>query len=212
MSGGGSARPKRRRAAGASLRYEHRPGRPSAGGGKKKLTFGEKAFGCLVLPVFVVLILPLVFFERHWGHSVWGSVAPAWPGGAYAFAATVGAVAPPVLVAFAAPLFRISWKKSKVRSLAWAAASLPGLAGCYLVTGFIFTATFRPKRRSDWDADCYQEGGVCWVHEEYPFLWAVGLAATVAVITGLLVLGGKYIRPKSPSSAEDSADGAPAAT
>ncbi|MCT7352115.1 hypothetical protein N4P33_07995 [Streptomyces sp. 15-116A] len=190
--GGGSAKPGRRKAAGPALRYEHRPGRPSAEGGKKKMTVGEKVFGCLVLPGFGVLLLPLVFFEMHWAHTVWGSVAPAWPGGAYAFAASVGALAPLVLVAFAAPLYRMNWKKSRVRSLAWAVASLPGLAGCYLVTGFIFSATFRPKRRSDWDADCYREGGTCWVHEEYPFLWAVGLATTLAVIVLLISLGMKY--------------------
>lgn len=54
------------------------------------MSVGEKVFGCLVLPVFVPLILPLVAIYMNWGHDIWGTIAPAWPGGAYAFAATVG--------------------------------------------------------------------------------------------------------------------------
>lgn len=169
---GGSAKPKRRKAAGPSLRYEYRPGRP-AFGAKRRMTVGEKVFGCLVLPGFVLLILPLAFFEMHWGHDVWGELAPGWPGGAYAFAATVGALAPLIFLVWVIPLTRTTWKKSKPRSLAWAAASLPGLAACYLVAGVI-GAYARPKRRSDWDSECYSVGGPCWTHEQYPYLWGGG--------------------------------------
>ncbi|GGW33266.1 hypothetical protein [Streptomyces caelestis] len=70
----GSAKPKRRKAAGAALRYEHRPGRPDADGAKKR-DWGC-AWGCVVLPGFVVLLMPLVLFETYWGHELWGDVAP----------------------------------------------------------------------------------------------------------------------------------------
>ncbi|MGW7492898.1 hypothetical protein ACWGKA_01065 [Streptomyces luteogriseus] len=157
---GGSARPKRRKAAGSALRYEHRPGRPPESRPEKR-GWGC-LWACLVLPGFVALIMPLVLFDMYWGHELWGDFAPAWPGGAYAFTGVAGALVPVVFFAWAAPLTRMDWKTSKARSLAWVAASLPGLGACYLVAGVIAT-TVRPKRRRDWDGDCYSEGGPCWV-------------------------------------------------
>ncbi|MFF1294113.1 MULTISPECIES: hypothetical protein [unclassified Streptomyces] len=186
---GGSAKPRRRKAAGPALRYEHRPGRPSSP--IAKMSVGDKVFGCLVLPLFVLLILPLVAIDMNWGHDIWGTLAPAWPGGAYGFAVAVGALAPLAFGAWVAPLTRMKWKESKPRSLAWAAASLPGLAVCYLVAGVI-GAYGRPKRRSDWDGDCYGVGGACWAHEQYPYLWAVGTLATAAVFALLITLFVKY--------------------
>ncbi|MFI8218013.1 hypothetical protein [Streptomyces sp. NPDC085932] len=194
---GGSAKPKRRRAAGAALRYEHRPGRPQADEPSKR-DWGC-AWGCLVLPGFVVLLMPVVLFDMHWGHALWGDFAPAWPGGAYVFAGTVGASVPLVFLAWVAPLVRMDWKKSKARSLAWAIASLPGLAAGYLVTGVI-SATVRPKRRRDWDGDCHREGGPCWVHVHYPWLWAVGLAACLAVIALLIGLFVGHVRRSSATA------------
>ncbi|MFJ4975679.1 hypothetical protein ACIP6X_10115 [Streptomyces coeruleorubidus] len=185
----GSAKPKRRKAAGAALRYEHRPGRPNAGEAKKR-DWGC-AWGCVVLPSFALLLTPLVLLKTYWSHELWGDFAPAWPGGAYAFAATVGALVPLVFLAWVWPLTRMDWKKSKPRSLAWAAASLPGLAAGYLVAGVIM-ATTRPKRRRDWDYDCYREGGACWVHVHYPYLWVVGLVATLVAAALLITLFFKY--------------------
>ncbi|SMQ18122.1 hypothetical protein SAMN06272771_4561 [Streptomyces sp. Ag82_O1-12] len=182
---GSSARPKRRKAAGSALRYEHRPGRPSVSE-QEKQGWGC-LWACLVLPGFVALIMPLVLFDMYWGHELWGDVAPAWPGGAYAFAGTVGALVPVVFFAWVAPLTRMNWKRSKRRSLAWVAASLPGLAACYLVAGVIAT-TARPKRRRNWDADCYSRGGPCWVHVHYPWLWAAGLIATLVAAALLIIL------------------------
>lgn len=106
-----------------------------------------------------------------------------------------------------APLTRMRWKKSKARSLAWAAASLPGLATSTLFLIVIF-AMWRPKRRRDWDGSCYGEGGPCWVHEQYPYVWAVGLAATllaaVAMGAGLVKLQAARTRT-TPDPAESSA-------
>ncbi|MFF5494615.1 hypothetical protein [Streptomyces aquilus] len=206
---GGSARPKRRKAAGAALRYEHAPGRPSSRT-ERKTTVGDRVFGCLVLPVFVALIMPLVFFDMYWSHGVWGDVAPAWPGGTYAFAAGVGALAPLAFLAWAAPLTRMEWRKSKRRSLAWAAASLPGLALCYVIAGVIEGA-WRPKRRNR-HSDCYTEGGPCWLHEHYPEAGLVGLVATVAVIALLITLFVKYGIKRSPSPEKSPDSPAPAST
>ena len=133
---GGSSRPRRRKAAGAALRYEHRRERP-AGSGAAKKRGRDWVFGCLVIPVFLAVIAPLIFTDMYWGDDIWGDFAPSWPGGAYAFAATVGALVPVVFALFVGPLTRMKWKESKPRSLAWAAASLPGLAGGWLVGGLI---------------------------------------------------------------------------
>jgi hypothetical protein len=205
----GSAKPKRRKAAGAALRYEHRRGRATPDQPRKR--DWSCLGGCGILLGFLVLITPLVLFDMYWGHELWGDVAPAWPGGAYAFAGTAGALVPLVFIAWVWPLTLMDWKKSKPRSLAWAVASLPGLAAGYLVAGVIGT-TIRPKRRRDWDYDCYREGGPCWVHVHYPWLWAVGLAATLAVITLLIGLFARHVRRSSataPSTSEPEDDPTP---
>ncbi len=167
--------------------------------------------GCVAIPSVSVLLTPLYFFDQYWGDELWSDFAPAWPGGGYAFAATVGALVPLVFLAWVAPLTRMNWKKSKPRSLAWAAASLPGLVAGYLVAGVIM-GTVRPKRRRDWDSDCYSEGGPCWVHVHYPWLWAVGLAATLAVaallITLLVIYAGRA-SATAPSTSEPEAGPTP---
>ena len=204
---GSSAKPKRRKAAGPVLRYEHRAGRPRSLA-RVKTRVGERLFGCLVLPGFVALIMPLVLFDMYWGHELWGGFAPAWPGGAYAFAGTVGSLVPLVFLAWVAPLARMNWKRSKARSLAWAIASLPGLAAGYLVAGVI-GATIRPKRRRDWDSDCYSEGGPCWVHVHYPWLWVIGLVSTLAAAALLITLLVRLSRRATPTP--PSTSGPPAA-
>ncbi|MEV5986380.1 hypothetical protein AB0L85_15375 [Streptomyces sp. NPDC052051] len=199
--GGGSAKPKRRRAAGSGLRYVHRSGKPSADPPRTRLSGREATFGCLTIPAFLALLAPVIVIDMHWGRTIWGSLAPAWPGGAYAFAATVGALVPLVLVAFAAPLVLLNWKMSKARSLAWVAASLPGLTACWLVAGVI-GSTWRPKRHTGWNASCYRTGGACWVHEQLPYIGAVGLTTTVAV-TALLVTAFLHtIRRRQPPEGE----------
>ncbi|MFH8500290.1 hypothetical protein [Streptomyces coeruleorubidus] len=206
---GSSAKPKRKKAVGAALRYEHRPGRAAAEQPKKR--DWSCLGGCAILVGFVALIMPLVLFDMYWGHDLWGGLAPAWPGGAYAFTASVGVLVPLVFLVWVWPLTRMNWKKSKPRSLAWATASLPGLAAGYLVAGVIGT-TVRPKRRRDWDYDCYREGGPCWVHVHYPYLWVVGLVATLAAAALLITLFFKYGGRSSataPSTSEPQDDPTP---
>lgn len=155
--------------------------------------------------------MPLVLFEMYWGHDLWGGLAPAWPGGAYAFTASVGVLVPLVFLAWVWPLTRMNWKKSKARSLGWVAASLPGLVAGYLVAGVI-GSTIRPKRRRDWDSDCYSEGGPCWVHVHYPWLWVVGLVATLAAAALLITLFFRYGGRSSataPSTSEPEDDPTP---
>ena len=179
----GSARPRRGRAAPAALRYPR--GSRNGPAGPKKREWGGCLFVPLLMLAFLALLVPLALADMRWGDRVWGDLAPAWPGGAYAFAGTVGAVVPLGLAALIAPLSRMNWKAGKVRSLGWATAALPGLALCWLLAGVILRTT-RPKHRRDWTGDCYDRGGPCWVHQEYPWLWAVGLAGTL--VMGALVV------------------------
>ncbi|MFJ6069863.1 hypothetical protein ACIQFU_03305 [Streptomyces sp. NPDC093065] len=196
--GGGSAKPGRRRAAGPALRYEHRrDGRSSVRPpGSRR---GGVVSGCLLVvgsvAAFLALIGPLVAIDMRWGHRAWGDVAPAWPGGVYAFGATLGALLPLTAAALVAPLTRMKWRRSRLRSLARVLAALPGLAAGWLVLGVI-GASWRPRERRDWDGACYREGGACWVHERFPYLGAVGLAATVAVSAVLIALLVRHVMRK----------------
>ncbi|MFF4401399.1 hypothetical protein [Streptomyces sp. NPDC001480] len=161
----------------------------------------KRDFACLgfvgILLGFLALIVPMALADYAWGDEVWGELAPAWPGGAYAFAATVGALLPLALAALIAPLSRMNWKKSKVRSTAWAVGGLPGFALGWVLTVVIFS-TFRPKRRRDWDGDCYSEGHACWVHVHYPWLWAVGLLASLVTAALLIAVLVRIADRKSP--------------
>ncbi|MHC3474491.1 hypothetical protein ACYF6T_38165 [Streptomyces sp. 7R007] len=195
---GGSARPKRPKAAPAGLRYAHLPGRP--GGGKPKKDRGWM-LGCLLFPLgFLAVILPVAAVAMTWGYDIWGDLAVSWPGGPYAFAGSVGAVAPLVFVAFAAPLARMEWKRSRIRSLGRAAASLPGLAVGYLVAGVIFSVV--PSKHGF--SGCGSRGSPCWVQQNYPYVWIVGLLATVVMTAALIAVLIKYGpgRSTSPSTSE----------
>nr|WP_059193041.1 hypothetical protein [Streptomyces antibioticus] len=103
--------------------------------------------------------------------------------------------------AFIAPLTRGRRAGSKPRSVAWAAASLPGLAALGALLP-LYLASMRPKprRRSH---GCYGEGHPCWVHEQYPYAWLVGLVAFAAVGLALLFTIGlrAHRRRKSPDPA-----------
>ncbi|MEV0981308.1 hypothetical protein [Streptomyces sp. NPDC049915] len=193
MKASGSARPKRGKAARGGLRYEHRPGRPAGDANTGKRDRGW-LLGCVTIPVaFLALLAPVLYLDTVWGRDIWAGLAPAWPGGAYAFAGCVGALVPPVFLAFVAPLTRMDWKKSRLTALARVLAALPGLAGGWLLAGII-AATLRPRHRRDWNGSCHARGGPCWVHDAYPFLWAVGTAATLAVVALLIGLFARRVR------------------
>lgn len=165
---GGSARPKRRRAAGAALRYEHVRQRPSAWSqAREKASRGECLAGCLVLLVVTAALIGLALTVMTWGPRLWGRVAPSVPGGGYGFAAVVGTLLPIGIAVLGMTLSRMRWRTRALRSLGWLVASLPGAAAC-LVWTVVVLASFRPKHRRDWDGSCYERGEACWVHVEYP--------------------------------------------
>ncbi|MFE2532865.1 hypothetical protein [Streptomyces sp. NPDC059371] len=175
----GSAKPGRRKAAGAALRYEHVRQRPSAWAqAREKASRRESWGGCLALLTVAAAIIGFALTIMTLGTELWGSAAPAWPGGGYGFAAVVGAAGPLGLAAVIATLGRTRWKTNPLRSLGWVLASLPGVAASFVWVVVAF-AGFRPKHRRDWNSGCYSRGKPCWVHVEYPWVWAVGLLSTV---------------------------------
>lgn len=193
MKASGSGRPKRGRAARGGLRYEHRPGRPAGAVNTRNRGQG-RLFGCVTFPVaFLALLAPVLYLDTVWGKDIWARLAPAWPGGAYAFAGCVGALVPLVFLAFVAPLTPMNWERSRLTSLARVLAALPGLAAGWLVAGVV-AATWRPRHRRDWNGSCRARGGPCWVHDTYPLLWAVGTAATVVVTALLIWLFARHVR------------------
>ncbi|MER6628858.1 hypothetical protein ABT301_11520 [Streptomyces sp. NPDC000987] len=121
-------------------------------------------------------------------------------GGGYAFAACVGVLVPVAFGALTAALFRMDRKKRRARSLAWAVAALPGPAAWEALMGVI-TGAVRPRHARDRDGARYGEGSPCRVHVHYPFVRAVGLAATVAasaLLIALLARRARRARPATP--------------
>ncbi|MEU4166009.1 hypothetical protein AB0F46_03865 [Streptomyces sp. NPDC026665] len=154
---------------------------------RTKTSWKNVGGGCLILLAVVAAVAAFGMTARAWQQELWGRTAPAWPGGGYAFAAAVGALLPFGIAALIAPLSRMKWKERPLRSLGWAVAALPGLAASSVCAMVVFTTT-RPKYRRDWDSGCYSRGNPCWVHVEYPWVWAVGLLSTVLVAAALIAV------------------------
>lgn len=94
---GGSGRPRRRKAAGASLRYERARGRTAASAApdERERRFSRRqmrrwAGGWAAV---AAIIGPFVI-AQVWGPDIWSGIAPGWPGGGYGFAVSAGVLLP----------------------------------------------------------------------------------------------------------------------
>ncbi|MEU6995613.1 hypothetical protein ABZ953_33775 [Streptomyces sp. NPDC046465] len=186
---GGSAKKARRRAAGPALRYAHVAGARTSGrrrpGKRKPTEEGEESnwlFGTLMFLAVLGVTVLFGLADLAWGTTLWGEIAPAWPGGGYGFAVTIGLLSPPALAGVIAPLVRAKRKQQPLRSIGWALAALPGVALSCLLLLLNFGAT-RPKRRRR-GPECFAHGEPCWIHEQYPYLWAPGIAAVLCAALG----------------------------
>jgi hypothetical protein len=159
----------------------------------------------LVLLTVFAGIAGLGLVSVFWGREVWGGPALGWPGGPYGLAATTGLLVPFAIASLVVTLTRVKWREdkgNKGRSLKWIAASLPGQFLTSLLSVALFAA-MRPRRGRD--ADCYSEGGPCWLREQYPYLWAVIWGA--ALLTGSLLVDGHFLyRRRRTVSAESDSD------
>ncbi|MFG2500137.1 hypothetical protein ACGFSB_18240 [Streptomyces sp. NPDC048441] len=150
-------------------------------GGKQVRHSGRRlraaGFACLVLVIAILVSAALALGPYTWAGEMWRALAPGWPGKGYGFAITAGVLLPVAGVLAFRPFLRVNWKRDKVRSALWTAAALPG-ASAAVMTLAIAMHTARPKR-SHRNGYCSASGEYCWVSQNYPYVWAVGLTATV---------------------------------
>jgi hypothetical protein len=176
---GGSAKPRRRKAASSALQYEHQPGRRSSGNKPEKK--GEYVFGCLIaLGIAAVLIL-FALIDTLWGDGTWKWAAESWPGGAYSFAVFLGALAPCVATLLVRSLSRMDWKSHRARALG---RTILAVACGALLVPYV-SLVFNAQDNGKWGRG--PSTSPSWVFSNHPWLWAVGLLSTIATLT-LLVL------------------------
>ncbi|MEU5957318.1 hypothetical protein [Streptomyces sp. NPDC047525] len=154
--------------------------------------WGKAGFACLVLLIGGVAAAGLVLGPYAWAGEMWRDLAPGWPGEGYGFAVTAGLLLPVAGALVALPLRYINWKQDKPRSAGWAAAALPGIGACVLILS-IAMHTIRPKGSSR-SGYCHSGGEYCWVSLNYPYVWVVGLGATVLGVVAGGWLYGVYRR------------------
>ncbi|MGW7419751.1 hypothetical protein ACWGJB_06725 [Streptomyces sp. NPDC054813] len=172
---GGSAKPRRPRAAPAALRYRQ-TGRKA---GRKK---GDALFGCLGFLVVAGVTVLLALIDMVWGDGVWRWAARNWPGGAYAFAVCLG-IAAPVLFALAVwsadGAGPTSWKTRPGRAAARTALALLAAGALVPFLSLAFNAVDDGKGK-------HRTGPPSWVFSHYPWLWALGIASTLAAAVGVV--------------------------
>ncbi|MGW3409040.1 hypothetical protein [Streptomyces sp. NPDC000888] len=187
---GGSTRPRRGKAAAASLRYETRPGKRPAREGERSGK-GDKLFGCFVFLSLAAAFTFLVLADMFWGDGTWQWAADAWPGGAYGFAVFLGALLPSVVALFGLSLARMdrkSWKTHKARTFGCTFLTVGCGAAMLQLVALIFSAQDTGK----WGRGTSTSPS--WVFRNYPWLWAVGFASTIAVAALLICLYVAYSR------------------
>lgn len=203
---GGSAKPKRRKAATGGLQYEPVRGRVPVSSPDRRETretrgprvSWDSVLRWALIVVLVAAIGALTFVERAWGDEIWGDVAPAWPGGPYGLAATTGVLVPLAVAHLVVTLTRVKWPQDKAGSLGWIGASLPGAALTALLLVVAFAAK-KPKRLSGFS--CYEEGGACRLQDEYPYIWGVGWGAVL--VTAAVLAGGRVVYRRRVAAASD---------
>ncbi|MGW6058219.1 hypothetical protein [Streptomyces sp. NPDC055189] len=179
----GSAKPARRKAARAAIggggAWQGRRPREPKGQGPRENRWGKAGFACLVLLVAIVAGGALALGPYTWAGEMWRDLAPVWPGEGYGFAVTAGLLLPVAGALALLPFTRVNWAGDKTRSAGWTAAALPGIGVCVLILS-IATHTVSPKRSHRYGY-CSDSAGseYCWVSSTYPYVWLVGLGATI---------------------------------
>ncbi|MGW2956978.1 hypothetical protein ACWDGI_00625 [Streptomyces sp. NPDC001220] len=166
---GGSAKPGRPRAAPAASRVR-------GPGAKKAKKDRDALFGCLMFPCIGGGFVLMALGTMLWGDDAWRWAARDWPGGAYAFAVCLGVAAPLLVGLFLRTLDgvgRQAWKTRPARALGWTVLAVLAVALLLVFLSLAFNAMDSGRRK---------RGSVTpsWVFAHYPWLWAVGIASTIA--------------------------------
>jgi hypothetical protein len=192
--GGGSAKPKRRKAAGTGLRYTHSrerlprprtPRRPSD-------IVRSATVVVAILAGAGALFAAFALGPFAWAGGLWRRTAPDWPGEGYGFAASAGVMLPVALVTMMLALWRVGarWRRRKATALLFAVAALPGGFVALMVIA-VAMQSVRPKR-SHRHGFCSTVGEYCWISTQYPYVWLVGLAGTALSTLLLMTLYRAY--------------------
>ncbi|MER5518689.1 hypothetical protein [Streptomyces sp. NPDC002763] len=166
---GGSAKPRRPRAAPAASRVR-------GPGAKKAKKDRDALFGCLMFLGIGGGIVLMALGTMLWGDDAWQWAARNWPGGAYAFAVCLGVAAPLLVALFLRTLDgvgRKAWKTSPALALAWTVLAVLAVASLLAFLCLAFDAMDSGKRK-------HRSVAPSWVFAHYPWLWAVGIASTLA--------------------------------
>ncbi|SBT88577.1 hypothetical protein GA0115233_100399 [Streptomyces sp. DI166] len=177
---GGSAKPRRRRAAAPALRYERQPKRPQQGRTRSKR---DAAFGCLAAFTAMSALIGLFLLDRFWGDDTWQWAAGSWPGGAYGFAGFLGFLGPSLLVVFGACAYGLGKKSLRRRPVRTAALTLTlavSVAALVPYVVLVLNALDSGKLGKGEDTE------PSWVSAHYPWLWALGLLSTLLTVTVFL--------------------------
>lgn len=193
----GAARQGRRKAAPAALRYERTPKGGQTTGAEKK---SDTVLGCLCFLACAGVLVGLVLLDHFWGDDTYRWAARHWPGGAYAFAACVG-VAGPGFAALACYCLATarwkSWKQHKARTLI---RTLLGLVSAVALFPYV-VLVFNAQNTGKWGRGPSTRPS--WVFSHYPWLWAVGLLASLATVAVLIHAAVRHGREQHPTPATD---------
>ncbi|MEU5311124.1 hypothetical protein [Streptomyces sp. NPDC021562] len=166
---GGSAKPRRPRAAPAASRVR--------GAGVKEAKKDRDAlFGCLMFLGIAGGIVLMALGTMLWGDDAWQWAARNWPGGAYAFAVCLGMAAPllgALLLRALEGVDRKAWGSRPALALGRTVLAVLAVASLLAFLSLAFDAMDSGKRKR-------RSVGPSWVFAHYPWLWAVGIASTLA--------------------------------
>ncbi|MDG9708057.1 hypothetical protein [Streptomyces sp. DH10] len=179
---GGTAKPRRRKAAAPSLQYERHAGKRRTGG-KDTREKGEFVFGCLVFLCITGGIVLLAVVDMLWGDDTWQWAAEAWPGGAYAFAACLGVLAPCLVFLSVWSLSSMKWKSWKAHPARTLVRTGLGVTSAAALVPYV-SLVFNAQDTGKWGRG--RDTAPSWVFSTYPWLWAVGLLSTIVTITALV--------------------------
>lgn len=190
---GKAARPGRRKAAPASLGYERTPKGPQGTGKEKR---NDTVLGCLCFLACAGVLAGWVLLDHFWGDDTYQWAARHWLGGAYAFAACVGIAGPGFAVLAYFCLATARWKSWKQHRAGTLIRTLVGLVSVVALLPYL-VLVFNAQNNGKWGRG--PSTPPSWVFSHFPWLWAVGLLASVVTLAALAYAAVRHGRAHRPA-------------